>query len=361
MKRHDLLFLIFFILLTFAPVPVFSIFRERIGYKNTENKAQSEFPELSRQNFSTWPKRFEEYLSDNLPFKTQFIELFRGFQFSTGLDFTQSDVIRGKNDTLFYRTTVENYKGITRFTDEELAQIRDNLNKFFAQMEDRGAKCLLFIAPDKEQVYPELMPDRIWRITAESRADQLAAYLEKEAVDFPVLYPKQALRNYAASTPIYYSTDTHWNDLGGWAAAELIKSALTGEPAETTPPPYHRYDSEGKDLAGMLGLSERMPELNAVEIDYTDGIETYKTQTINYGHVQRYTTDSTAPESQKKLMVIGDSFSEYYVRAALHDIRDVLFVTHGDLSLIDPEAETPDYLVVMLVERNLPFLLSYFY
>ena len=73
MKKHDLIFLLFFILLTFAPIPVFRVFREQIGYKNTENKAESDFPELNSQNFSTWPRRFEEYLSDTLPFKTQFI------------------------------------------------------------------------------------------------------------------------------------------------------------------------------------------------------------------------------------------------------------------------------------------------
>ena len=361
MKRHNLIFLLFFILLTFAPIPVFRIFREQIGYKNTENKAESDFPELNSQNFSTWPRRFEEYLSDTLPFKTQFIELFRGFQLHSGLDFTQSDVIRGKNDILFYRKTVENYKGLTRFTDEELVKIKDNLNAFFEIMESRGARCMLFIAPDKEQVYPDLMPDRILRVSTDSRGDQLTAYLEAENVSFPVLYPKQMFQDRSESIPIYYITDTHWNDLGGWAAAESIKSAFTGNPETATAPPYHRYDNEGKDLAGMLGLSEFMPEGNAIEIDYTDGLEIYKTQTINYGHVQRYASNSTNSQSQKKLMVIGDSFSEYYVRAALHDIKDVLFVTYGDLSLIDLEAETPDYLVVMLVERNLPFLLNYFY
>ena len=361
MKKHDLFFLLFFILLTFAPVPVFRVFREQIGYKNTENKAESDFPELNSQNFSTWPRRFEEYLSDTLPFKTQFIELFRGFQFHSGLDFTQSDVIRGKDDTLFYRKTVENYKGLTRFTDEELSKIKENLKTFFEIMGNRGAKCMLFIAPDKEQVYPDLMPDRIRRISTDSRGDQLAAYLEAQNVPFPVLYPKQRLQDISEELPIYYITDTHWNDIGGWAAAELIKSTFTGEPENTTVPPYHRYENEGKDLAGMLGLSELMPEYNAIKIDYEDGLEVYKTQSINYGHAQRYASDITDSSRQKKLMVIGDSFSEYYVRAALHDIKDVLFVTYGDLSLIDLEAETPDYLVVMLVERNLPFLLDYFY
>lgn len=361
MKKHDLIFLFFFILLTFAPLPVFRLFREQIGYKNTENKAESDFPELNSQNFSTWPRRFEEYLSDSLPFKTQFIELFRGFQYHTGLDFTQSDVIRGKDEFLFYRKTVENYKGLTCFTDEELKIIKDNLTAFFEIMGKRGAQCMLFIAPDKEQVYPDLMPDRIQRISTESRGDQLTAYLEEENVSFPVLYPKKQLQDYTGSIPVYYSTDTHWNNLGGWAAAEMIRSAFTDSPADTTPPPYHHYDNEGKDLAGMLGLSELMAEKNAVMIDYTDGIQTYKTESINYGHAQRYTTDTEDLQSQKKLMIIGDSFSEYYVRAALHDIKDVLFVTYGDLSLINLEAETPDYLVVMLVERNLPFLLSYFY
>lgn len=357
MKKSTWLFLIFFFLLIFAPIPVFSVFKEQIGYKNTENKAESSFPELNHRNFSTWPKRFEEYLSDTLPFKTQFIELFRGFQLKCGLDFTQSDVIRGKDNILFYRKTKNNYKGLTRLSEEELAQMTENLKSFFTDMENRGVKCLFYIAPDKEQVYSSRMPEAIFRVTEESMADQAVDYL-KENMAYPVLYPKAELRELSEILPIYYDTDTHWNNLGGWAAARQIKEAFSGEAADMTPPEFHRYDSEGKDLAGMLGISELIPENNAVEIDYNDGLGIFKTQTIDFGSIQRFTSDDTDLSKHKRLMVIGDSFSEHYVRAALHDIKDILFVTYGDLDLIDFEAEIPDYLVIMLVERNLPFLLS---
>ncbi|MBQ6509152.1 MAG: hypothetical protein IJI07_06740 [Flexilinea sp.] len=108
----------------------------------------------------------------------------------------------------------------------------------------------------------------------------------------------------------------------------------------------------------MLGLSEVMKERNAVLIDFNDGITPQKTETIEHGTVQRYISD--AP-SDKKLMIIGDSFSEYFLRSAIHDVSEILFVTYGELERIDPIAEAPDYIVVMLVERNLPFLVSGFY
>lgn len=357
MKKSDIFFLILFIILVFLPIPVFSLFREQIGYKNTENKAEEPFPELSSQNFSSWPRRFEEWLSDTLPFKTQFIELFRGFQLQTGLDFTQSDVIRGKDDYLFYRKTVENYKGITRFTDEELQKIEENLTGFFGSMKDRGVQCLLYIAPDKEQVYDEKMPETIRRISQQSMADQLTEAL-KDRVDFPVLYPKYELREISREIPIYFNTDTHWNNLGGWVASRQVKAAFSGTPPLRDFPDFHSYESEGKDLAGMLGLSERLPENYAVDIDFNDGLELFKTQTINYGSIQRYTTNDRPDGIVKKLMIIGDSFSEYFLRSAVHDIKDILFVTYGDLQFIDFESEIPDYLVIMLVERNLPFLLQ---
>ena len=357
MKKHEILFLIFFTLLSLAPVPVFYLFREQIGYKNTENKTESEFPSLSAQNYSTWPRRFEEWLSDTLPFKTQFIELYRGFQYRSGLDFTQSDVIRGQDEYLFYRKTVENYKGITRFSDEELQTAERNLSGFFNQMEKAGSRCLLYIAPDKEQVYGKYLPGRIRRVSEESRADQLTGYLS-ERLDNPILYPKAALSGLAQDLPIYFSTDTHWNELGGYFAAKQIRSAFTRDPVSTDVPEYEYYEHPGKDLAGMLGLSEIMSEKNAVLIDYNDGIEPQKTETIEHGTIQRYV--SNAP-SDKKLLIIGDSFSEYFLRSAIHDVSEILFVTFGELYRIDPIAEAPDYIVVMLVERNLPFLISGFY
>ena len=360
MKRTGILFLTFFILLTFAPVPVFTLFRENIGYKNTENKALAGFPELTAQNFTSWPKRFEEWFSDTLPFKTQFIEMFRGFQLHSGLDFTQSDVIRGKDDVLFYRKTVENYKGISRFSDDELETITKNLYEFFSEMENNGTACLLYIAPDKEQVYDSFMPDSIRRISAESRADQLSAWLS-EHLPYPVIYPKSEMKHLLDNYPVYYKTDTHWNNLGGWFAAQQVKSAFTGDTANPGDPEYHYYESQGKDLAGMLGLSEQMTEPNAVEMEFHDGLGIYKTQTINYGSLQRFTSDDPHSELHRRLLVIGDSFSEYYIRSAIHDIKDILFITYGDLYLADLEREDPHYLVVMLVERNLPFLLEGFH
>ena len=357
MKKHSIFFLICFILLTFAPVPVFYLFREQIGYKNTENKAESPLPELNPGNYSTWPKRFEEWFSDNLPFKTQFIELYRGFQLHAGLDFTQSDVIRGKDEMLFYRKTVENYKGITRFSDEELEKLGSNLYGFFRQMEKQGTECLLYIAPDKEQIYPAMMPDHIKRVSTESRADQVVSYLN-EHITYPVRYPKAELQTLSSSLPIYFVTDTHWTELGGWFAANQIRSIFTGEAERTDLPNFHYYDSEGKDLAGMLGLSEQLAETNAVLLDFDDNRQIGKTQTINHGEIQRFVSDA---ETHKKLLVIGDSFSESFMRSAIHDTDEVLFVTYGSLYQIDLQAEAPDYLVVMLVERNLPFLVNGFY
>ena len=258
---------------------------------------------------------------------------------------------------LFYRTTVENYKGLTRFSDEELEKLEANLNGFFEQMEREGTQCLLYIAPDKEQIYPTLMPEQIKRVSAESRADQILAYLG-DSFAYPVLYPKAQLQELSHSLPVYFVTDTHWNDLGGWAAANQIRSVFSWEAERTEPPQFHYYESEGKDLAGMLGLSEQIPETNAIQLDFDDNIQTWKTETINHGQIQRFVSDS---ETHKKLLILGDSFSEYFMRSAIHDLDEVLFVTYGALYQIDLAAEAPDYLVVMLVERNLPFLLNGFY
>lgn len=359
MRKSNFIFLLFFFLFMFTPVPVYFLFREQIGYKNTENKAAEEFPGLDRTNYSTWHRRFEEWLSDNLPFKTQFIELFRGFQYLAGLDYTQSDVIRGDDGFLFYRKTIDNYKGITRFTDEELSEIENNLSYFFSEMETKGIRCLLYIAPDKEQIYPEKMPGNIRRVSETSRGDQLTEYL-KEHTSFPVLYPKDELRNISRKIPVYFSTDTHWNFLGGWAAAQQIRSAFSGTEEVFHEPRYFRYNEKGKDLAGMLCLEDLLPEVNAADVEFQNGLTINKVKTENYGKIQRFTTAGQADERNKKLMIIGDSFSEYYLHSAGHDVKDIVFITYGNMYLIDIETEKPDYLVVMLVERNLPFLLLEF-
>lgn len=357
MKKSSLFFLFLFCLMTFAPIPVFYLFREQIGYSNTENKAEEPFPDLSRHNYSTWPKRFEAWLSDTLPFKTQFISLYRGFQMKNGLDYSQSDVIRGNENYLFYRKTVENYKGLTRFTDNELETIRRNIEGFFGTEEEKGTECLLFIAPDKEQILSISMPEKIQRISEISRGDQLTEFLNAQT-EYPVLYPKPELTELTSNHPVYFETDTHWNELGGYCAAQIIQNTFSGLREPISIPSYRYIPEEGKDLANMLGLSAQYSEGNMVLIDFEDNVTPEKTETIDYGTIQRFISDAPL---QKKLLIIGDSFAEYYLRAAIHQIGEILFVTYGELHRIDLESEAPDYIVVMLVERNLPFLLNGFY
>ena len=108
----------------------------------------------------------------------------------------------------------------------------------------------------------------------------------------------------------------------------------------------------------MLGLSEQIPERNGVAIDHNDGINVWKPETVDHGKLQRFMSD--APD-KKKMLLIGDSFSEYFMQSAIHDITEIHFVTYGELYRIDLVQESPDYVVIMLVERNLPFLVHGFY
>lgn len=354
MKKN--LFLILFFILIGLPVFLFYAFPTLIPRENTENKAAENFPTLADGSFASWPKRFESWFSDNLPFKTQFIHLYRGLQNRFADDFEQSQVIRGADDWLFYRPTIENYKGLERFSDEELEQIRANLSDFFDHMEAQGSKCLFYIAPDKEQVYDAKMPARIRRVSELSRGDQVYEMLRQET-DYRVIYPKAFFREIAESTPLYFSTDTHWNELGGWYAAQQIRRAFEGSEDPIHPIEYEFFEDNGKDLAGTLGLSKAIPEKNAVSLHFKDGIHAEKNGTMLNGAFQMYTSD--APKAD--MILIGDSFSEYYQRSAIHDVSDIAFITYGDLSILHMEDYSPTYIVLMLVERNLPFLLNRIY
>ena len=115
------------------------------------------------------------------------------------------------------------------------------------------------------------------------------------------------------------------------------------------------------DLAGMLGLEDQLHEKNDVEIHFSDEIAIRRTEMIENGKVQRFVASSETNAHKEKLFIIGDSFSEYYLHSAGHDIENILFVTYGNLFRINLEEEHPDYLVIILVERNLPFLLEGFY
>src|SRR3712207_179112 len=181
-------------------------------------------------------------------------------------------VVLGKEGWLYCgldngKDITKQYRGITKFTPEELSKIKTNLEQRKVWLEKKGIPFVLVIAPDKETIYPEYYNNEKYKkVSSESRLDQLMDYLHKNS-NIDVLDLRKILLDNKSKGRLYYKTDTHWNQFGGYFGYEAIMKEV-GKYIKSVRPltidkfnivKEYRVPGEG-DLANMLSLPNQYGE-----------------------------------------------------------------------------------------------------
>jgi len=173
----------------------------------------------------------------------------------------------GKDDWLYLTDELRHDPGAATHQAARLALL-DQVNR---ALQSRGVTLLVALVPDKARVYPEhlRMPfdGRVPAYT-EGRYAQALATLRSTGILAPDVLAALATGRGTASgpgsdtaTPLYYRTDTHWNNAGAALAAQTIAQAVqrAGLGLETTgfaTQPSGAARERAGDLIKLMGLSE---------------------------------------------------------------------------------------------------------
>lgn len=214
----------------------------------------------------------------------------------------------------------------------------------------QGKEFVIFIAPNKERIYSEYMPER-YGVPAENYAALQVYDYMKTYTDIQIVYPYAELMEAKnrLDEDIYYPTDTHWNRIGGYVGAAALLSELGVE----MPSIYGdslSISSEGyavTDLANMIGL----PQLfrHASKFYTVRGYDLHNME-WEYTSISKGDCRSDAPD-ERVLYLLGDSYYEA--------MEDCIASQFAELHLRRPETYTyddfvacdPDIVVVECVER----------
>ena len=269
-------------------------------------------------------------------------------------------VILGDNGWLFYKSVndgdcVADYEGTNLFTEEELGDMADKALSLQQDFADRGIEFMVFIPPNKGQVYPEFVPDTYVHADR-SRADILIDVL-KEAGVTAVSAKEDLVNAKDCGYQLYYSYDTHWNLLGGYIGTGAIlkelglqQPELLGVLSESMLRDGYHYGAD-EDLARMAGLRFIFND----DIEYvsdnwpvTDWAAYADDQ--NNGRPSYYENDN--PISEKTVVLIGDSFRSAMVpglREAFAKVY-IIDIESYDASVLDEIC--PDIVIYEFVERK---------
>lgn len=326
---------------------------------NYENRVLAEFPQISPQMLLSFSKQYDAYFSDHLPYKNQLVMLnmlkeeMLG-EGTTVIEYLQKrvSVIRGKEGWLFYGTafdeedSVNDYLCNNLYTEKELKKIAAGYDMLHKKLKKMGKDLVVLYAANKEQIYPEYMPDSFVS-GSYSRTDQLVDFIQKNT-DVPLIYAKDALKREKKNHTLFYKYDTHWNDLGGFVGRQLINEYFHGEYVSLDQVSYSVASrNQSGDLAGLLSMKSRYSDDTVYQIEYDN---------MGAGHLlledggDYYVFSSNAAD-RRSVLVIMDSFGDALMGMA-DDFGKVIFTKKEKNMKKLLIKENPDVVLLEIVERK---------
>ena len=322
---------------------------------NNENRELAEMPVWTAETAEQFPRDFEAFFNDRLPFRNQLITLNGAVDYYVFGRSAHYRTTVGKDGWLFYSDSADGnpiacYQGTNLLPEEELEAIAANCLRQRDRLAERGCEFVIFIAPNKNRVYSEYMPDVFGPPAETYRALQIVNYL-RENTDLRVVYPYDELMAEKPSVAenLYYKTDTHWNFLGGYVGARALLKELGIDLPKLSDPSLAvtRTGFRKGDLAKNLGLAGW---LMATDPEYAvEGYDTHGARLVEETDTSYdYRAEGADP---RKLFVVRDSFVLSMIPHLSAQFNESFYKHFMYYMYEDLEAHSPDILVYETVER----------
>jgi hypothetical protein len=234
------------------------------GPQLSENRRYAEMPKLILQpkELASFPGKFRSYFSDHFGFRSSLIHAYGLFCLRVFGIPSNHNVIIGRDGWLFLsgERSLDYYRRIDLFTDDQLEQWAKVLEERRDWLARRGAVYFFVVAPNKDTIYGEYMPELYTQVGLRSRLDQLMDYLRQHS-RVKVIDLRPVLNEAKKHARLYHRTDTHWNDLGAFLAYQEVMSVIRSSVPGTQTLSRDDFSlsersTNGMDLAGQLGLGD---------------------------------------------------------------------------------------------------------
>ena len=283
----------------------------------------------------------------------------------------QSGVVVGRDGYLFYKDSFDDFLGRDALSDYEIHSMAHNISLMRDELDARGIAFLFTVAPNKNSLYPELMPGKYRPDVASRNIKRLRPLLRENGVRYLNLYK---LFN-DINEVMYLKGDSHWNNTGA--------ALVTGEIVNALERRRYAYDDghseERKDFSGDLyamiypsaGFKDNQvyydkmaPDLynKRVEIRTIDD-ETGEMKEVDPAKDPDWPKSSeietvSLGEAEGSLLMIRDSFGNSLTPFMSEEFSEALFLNGTPYDIGRATTEEYDTVVFETVERNLSRLIS---
>lgn len=360
-KSVQFAWLLMVIVLFVLPFPLYNLLDGRIDTQNHENRELAQKPELDLWNLAEYPQAYDNWMNDNLPFRNQLIAANSLLSISLFRESPSDSVIVGKDGWYFYNSINRNdgdsladFQGTNLYSAEELEQIKSNMVSTQEKLAAKGIEFVLVIAPNKERIYADKMPDEYGPLAENSRVQQVYEYLKN---DIRVVYLENDLvqaREMYPQYDFYCHLDTHWTNLGAYVGAKTLAKELRVEMPEIEQLLIEETTQSGMDLSAIMNLTEYLNQ----DVNYNVG--GYNRQAME----ELESSDTiyrcrTTEADDRKLLLVRDSFGAALAPFIAAQFNNTVVFPYANYSPSLLDVEQPDIVVYETVERYIDRLRTY--
>jgi hypothetical protein len=265
-------------------------------------------------------------------------------------------VLRGRSGYLFLQNdsngVLDQIQGRRILSPAELEQWEVFLRGIDGAALERGTRVLYLVAPNKECVCAEHLPEGV-EVSERRPVRQLqalAARLDLRATR--MIYPLEALRRAEPEFATYPKGDSHWSDYGAAVALEALYEpmGIQRESVDVPETDAFRTEFRNADLLSKLGgvCIEEQPVLRRRPV----AMLVQDNGVLNTGRRLELRPGGKIEGSQR-LLVLHDSFGEWLIPPLAERFAATTAIWNASLSQAVLEQEHPDLILFERAERFL--------
>ncbi len=307
---------------------------------------------LSESNISK-SRTYENLLFDRNSFK---------FAIGNSLQWFQ-----GKDNWLFlgnaHNKTVQKLLLDEKPNSTQINEINSLIKNLADSASDFGTKVALLIGPNKSSIYPEFLPEKL-----NPSKEKYINFFMRDLNNFPNLIlhnpTPELIESKSKEGKLYFKTGTHYNNKGAFLSfIGLMKKLNIEYPEVLFKLEQSKNDDNDLDLIGISGLKDFPVPLDEnwtfifensnFELSFFD---LPRENATPFGK-QEIVVNSN-PASNKKVWVIGDSFTDRIRPFLNRTFSEVHYIGHLDdklneaPSLLAESQDKPDLIILVKVERS---------
>lgn len=231
-----------------------------------------------------------DYFSDHYAYRVPMIDA--GAHLYAGLFgvSTADTVIVGNDGWLYYAGTLNDYQDRDPLRDNEAYNMAHNLRMLQDYCEERGAKFVVTVAPDKNTLYGTHMPFYYPAVPSGDRK-KLSEAMQDAGVNYVNMFVPLA----DAGERLYFYRDSHWTEKGALVAHELLAGAAGFGTLGLTLDDLQEAKDYTGDLSRMLYPLSPDPEVNWYIPGVNDG--SGATGTLRSGSAWEFTEGESVEDS----------------------------------------------------------------